>query len=128
MALEGRVDAPASAASAAGPGRVRAWSFQVAIVPCARYRAASLCALGVVSSLRAESLDVTDPGRNSAVSVAAGARVGLDWPLSETFSLDTHLDATADLRRVHMQLGGADAWTAPLVAAAAAAGVMAHFQ
>jgi hypothetical protein len=128
LALEGRVDAPASAASAAGPGRVRVWSFQAAIVPCARYRVASFCALGVVSSVRGESADVTNPGRDSAISVAAGARVGLDWPLSETFSLDTHLDATADLRRVHMQLGGADAWTAPPVAAAAAVGVMAHFQ
>jgi hypothetical protein len=127
--LEVRADAPASAASKVGPGRVRAWSLQAAFVPCARYRDASLCAVGVVGLLDGQSTGVTDPGADSGLFVSAGARVGFDWPLSETLSLRTHLDATIDLRRAHLQIGGeGDAWIAPLVAAAAAAGVAAHFE
>lgn len=121
-------DAPASAASRGSPGRVRAWSLQATVVPCLRFGEASLCAVGVLGQLYARSTGITDPRANSTPFVAAGARVGFDWPLSERFSLRTHLDATMDLRRVRLEIGGADAWTAPLVAAAAAAGVAAHFE
>jgi hypothetical protein len=126
--LEVGGDAPASAASRGSPGRVRAWSLQATVVPCLRFGDASLCALGVLGQLYARSTGITDPRANSTPFVAAGARVGFDWPLSERFSLRTHLDATMDLRRVRLEIGGADAWTAPLVAAAAAAGVAAHFE
>jgi hypothetical protein len=127
VSVEGRVDAPASAASASSPGRVRAWSVQAALVPCARYRDASFCAVGVLGQLRAVSTGITDPRSDDGLFVAAGARVGFDWPLSERFSLRTHLDATVDLRRAHMQIGGRDAWPAPAFAGAAAAGLAAHF-
>jgi hypothetical protein len=126
--LELRGDAPASAASKVGPGRVGAWSIQAAFVPCARYRDASLCAIGVLGRLHGESTGITDPSAASGLFLAAGARVGFDWPLSERLSLRTHLDATVDLRRAHLQIGGADAWTAPLVAAAVGAGLAAHFE
>jgi hypothetical protein len=125
--VEVRGDAPASAPSASSPGRVRAGSLQLALVPCARYRAASFCALGVLGQLRAVSTGITDPRAVEGLFVSAGARVGFDWPLSERLSLRTHLDATVDLRRAHLQIGGMDAWTAPLVAGTAAAGLVAHF-
>jgi hypothetical protein len=127
VSVEGRVDAPASAASASTPGRVSAWSVQAALVPCARYRDASFCAVGVLGRLRAVSTGITDPRPDEGLFVAAGARVGFDWPLSETLSLRTHLDATVDLLRAHMQIGGKPAWTAPPFAGAAAAGLAAHF-
>ena len=125
--VEVRGDAPASTASASSPGRVRAWSLQAALVPCARYRAASFCAVGVLGQLHAQSTGITDPRAADGLFVAAGARVGFDWPLSERFSLRTHLDATVDLDRAHMQIGGKPAWTAPPLAGTAAAGLVAHF-
>jgi hypothetical protein len=126
--FEVRGDAPASTESAASPGRVRAWSLQAAFVPCARHRNASLCAIGVLGLLRGESTGITDPRADAGLFVAAGARVGFDWPLSERLSLRTHLDATLDLRRAHLEVGGVDAWTAPLVAGAAGAGLAANFE
>jgi hypothetical protein len=126
--IEVRGDAPASAASAATVGRVHAWSLQAALVPCARYLQASFCAVGVLGQLRAESTGITDPRADEALFVSAGARVGVDWPLSERLSLRTHVDATVDLRRVHLQIGGGEAWTAPLVGGVAGAGLVAHFR
>jgi hypothetical protein len=126
--LEVRADAPASTASMVSPGRVRAWSLQAAFVPCARYRDVSFCAVGVVGMLNGQSTGITDPRADSGLFVAAGARVGFDWPLSDRLSLRTHLDATVDLRRAHLEIGGADAWPAPVVAGAAGAGVAANFE
>ncbi len=128
LAIEAGGNAPTSTASATGPGRVRVWSIQAAIVPCARFDDVSLCALGILSVVHGESVDITDPASNSAFSVATGARVAFEWPMSETFSLRTHLDAIVDLRRAHMVIGGGEAWTTPLVAGAVAAGVAAHFE
>ena len=54
--------------------------------------------------------------------------MGFDWPLSERLSLRTHLDATVDLLRAHMQIGGAAPGRLPLFAGAAAAGLAAHFE
>jgi hypothetical protein len=127
VSVEGRVDAPASAASTSSAGRVSAWSVQAALVPCARYGDASFCAVAVLGQLRAVSTGITDPRSDEGLFVAAGARVGFDWPLSERLSLRTHLDATVDLLRAHMQIGGKPAWTAPPFAGAAAAGLAAHF-
>jgi hypothetical protein len=76
--VEVRGDAPASAASASTPGRVRAWSLQIAAVPCAHYRAASFCALGVLGQLRAVSTGITDPRHDEGLFVSTGARVGFD--------------------------------------------------
>jgi hypothetical protein len=78
--------------------------------------------------LHGQSTGITDPSEASAFSAAAGARAGFDWPVSQTFSLRTHLDATVDLRPLHMQIGGRDAWVAPLIAVAAAAGVAVRFE
>jgi hypothetical protein len=128
VSFEVRGDAPASTESAASPGRVRAWSLQAAFVPCARYRDAALCAIGVLGLLRGDSTGITDPRADAGLFVATGARVAFDWPLSERLSLRTHLDATLDLRRAHLEVGGVDAWTAPLVAGAAGAGLAANFE
>jgi hypothetical protein len=126
--VELRADLPAGAASAVGPGRVRVWSYQTALVTCARRRAASLCALGSVGLLYAESSGITDPRSDSGFFVTAGARAGFEWPLSDRFSFRAHLDALVDLRRVRLQIGGADAWLVPIVAGSGGAGIAANFE
>ena len=68
------------------------------------------------------------PGRIPVCSSRPGRASAFDWPLSERLSLRTHLDATLDLRRAHLEVGGVDAWTAPLVAGAAGAGLAANFE
>jgi hypothetical protein len=127
LSLELRGDAPSSRGSAAGPGHVRAWSYQATLAPCARYVSASFCVLGAVGLLYARGEGITDPRSDDAVFVTVGARVQGDWPLSAAFSLRAHADGTFDLRRASLQIGGADAWTAPLFAVAAGVGVVAHF-
>jgi hypothetical protein len=128
LSFELRADAPVSASNATGAGRVRAWSYELALAPCARYRAVSLCALGAVGLLYARGDDITDPRSESTVFATAGARVGADWPLSAAISLRTHLDANAELRRIHLQIGGSDGWTSPLAAFSAGAGIAARFK
>jgi hypothetical protein len=126
--VEVRADAPAATASAVGRGRIRAWSYQAVFVSCVRYSEASLCAVGAVGLLYGESTGITTPGSDSGRFAAAGARVGYDWPLSDRFFLRTHLDAMVDLYRARLQIGGADAWTVPLIAAAGGAGIAANFE
>ncbi|HEX4446941.1 MAG TPA: hypothetical protein VH044_09400 [Polyangiaceae bacterium] len=128
ITLELRADAPASTTSASGPGSVRAWSYQAALVPCARYGAASFCAVGAVGVLFGESSGVTNPGSDTGLFAVAGARLGFDWPLSARFSLRAHLDALFDLRRATLRIGDAAAWTAPLLAGTAGAGLAANFE
>jgi hypothetical protein len=107
---------------------VRAWSYQALLVSCLRYSKASLCAVGAVGVLYGESMGITNPASDSGGIVLAGARLGYDWPLSERFYLRAHIDAMADLNRPRLQIGGGDAWTAPLVAASGGAGIAANFQ
>jgi hypothetical protein len=128
LSLEVRADAPVSANSAAGTGRVRAWSYAIAVAPCARYRVASLCAVGAVGLLYGRADDITDPRSDSTLFATAGARLGADWPLSGAISLRTHLDASAELRRIHLQIGGSDGWISPLAAFSAGAGIAARFE
>ena len=126
--VEVRADAPAATPSAVSPGRVRAWSYQAVLVSCVRYREASLCAVGAVGVLYGESTGITNPSSDSGPFVTAGARVGYDWPLSDRFYLRTHLDAMVDLDRARLQIGGGDAWTAPLIAASGGAGIATIFE
>jgi hypothetical protein len=126
--VEVRADVPSDTASAAGPGRVQAGSYQVALVSCVNYGQASLCAVGAAGVLRGNSTGVTNPASDSGPLVSAGARVMYDWPLSDRFSLRTHLDAMINLDRARLQIGGDDAWTAPIVAGSGGAGIAASFE
>jgi hypothetical protein len=128
IALELRADAPASTSSAEGAGSVRAWSYGLSLVPCGRVGALSLCALGTASLVYARGEGITVPQSDHGVAAAAGARVGLEWPLSSVFALRTHLDGLVALRRVHLQIDGEDAWTAPVASVALAAGIAARFE
>jgi hypothetical protein len=127
ISLELRGDTPGVSDSAVGPGRVHVWSTQALVVPCGRLSMVSLCALGAVGAVHGASTAVTNPASSWGLLVAAGARAGVDWPLSRRFFVRAHLDATVDLLRAHMRINGQDAWTAPLFAGAVGAGVGATF-
>jgi len=127
VSLELRADTPGVTNSAAGPGRVHAWSAQALLVPCGRISHVSLCALGAIGGLRGWSTAITDPGSAWGLFVSAGARVAFDWPLSRRFFVRAHLDATAAVLRAHMLINGADAWRAPLFGGAVGVGVGATF-
>jgi hypothetical protein len=126
--LELRADAPASAESSAGTGRVMASSYDAAVVPCAHYGAAFLCAVGVLGLLHAKGSGVSTPRAASTFVVAAGGRVGLQWPLSRGLSLLARLDLLVDLRRATFVLDGDNAWTAPIVAGVAGVGFLTNFE
>jgi hypothetical protein len=128
ITLEVRADAPASTANARGPGSVHAWSYQAAVVPCARYLGASLCAVGAAGMLSAESSGITNPASATGIFAVAGARVGFDWSLSRRLTLRTHVDALFDLRRATLRISDAAAWTAPVLGGTAGAGLAANFE
>jgi hypothetical protein len=128
IALELRADAPASTASETGAGYARAWSYGLSLVPCGRAGVLSLCALGTASLVYARGAGITDPQSDHGVAAAVGARVGLEWPLSSVFALRTHLDGLLALRRLHLQIDGENAWTAPIGSVALAAGIVARFE
>jgi hypothetical protein len=126
--LELRADAPASADNAAGAGRVTSSSYVAALAPCAHYRGAFLCTLGLLGILHAQGSGVTNPRSGSMLVAAAGGRLGYEWPLSPRISLRAHVDLVVDLRRATFLIDERGAWTAPPLAEAAGLGLLVYFE
>lgn len=87
-----------------------------------------MCAVGVLGLLHAKGSGVSTPRAASTFVVAAGGRVGLQWPLSRGLSLLARLDLLVDLRRATFVLDGDNAWTAPIVAGVAGVGFLTNFE
>jgi hypothetical protein len=126
LGLEMRADAPASA-SGPGAGTVTSSLYLASVVPCAHYEFASLCGTGAVGWMQASGSGVSTPHGAGTLFVSAGARIALEWPLSQTFSFRVHGDLIADLRRPTFVLDGASAWSAPPVAGSTAMGLLGRF-
>ena len=125
LALEARIDAPASMDVAPG-GRVTSWIFGAGLVPCGHYAVASLCAVGFLGSLQAWSSNVSSPRADQALFVAAGGRVGLEWPLSDALALRAQLDVLRNVRPAAFQID-TQVWSAPDFLVTAGAGVAVRF-
>ncbi|MGO9839039.1 MAG: hypothetical protein ACLP1X_33060 [Polyangiaceae bacterium] len=128
VSFELHADAPASAQSAAGIGRVTANSYAAAVVPCVHYGDGFVCAVGALGDLHAEGSAVSTPRSASTLVAAAGGRVGLEWPLSRKLSLLARFDLLVDLRRATFVLAGENAWTAPVFAGVVGAGFLTSFE
>jgi hypothetical protein len=127
--FELRADAPASADSNTGSGRVTGSSYAAALVPCVHYGDAFLCAVGVLGLLHGEASGIAAPRSAPPTAVvAAGGRVGFEWPLSPRVALRARLDLMVDLRPTTFVIDGQDAWTARTLAGAVGAGIFAYLE
>lgn len=127
--FELRADAPASAQSNTGSGRVTGSSYAAALVPCVHYGDAFLCAVGVFGLLHGEASGITAPRSAPPTAVvAAGGRVGFEWPLSQRVALRARLELMEDLRPTTFLIDGQDAWTARTLAGTVGAGIFAYLE
>jgi hypothetical protein len=126
VGVEGRGDLPTSQ-DALGGGSVEASLLLASLVPCWHREALFVCGLGSFGVLRGAG-DGVDKKRDDATLFGeAGARVGLEIPVSAPFSFVVHGDLAAITTPTELHLAGREVWTtAPLSAAVGVAGQL-HF-
>jgi len=126
--LELRVDAPSSknvTTNDAQDGSVTSWMYAGSFVPCTHYRFASLCAVGLVGSLRGYS-DAQMPFTRSAIVGAVGGRVGGEWGITEALALRAHVDLLGNLAPTSLLID-AGSWTASPISVSTGVGLVARF-
>jgi hypothetical protein len=130
LAVEIRADLPESMArsDALGGGRVEAWLAAVGLAPCVHAGYVLACVVGALGSLQASGRDIDPQLSKTAPFVAAGLRLGVEWPESTMFALRVRADGLANLRRARLTLGQSDeVWGAPPFAGTLGVGVVARF-
>jgi hypothetical protein len=128
VALELRVDAPSSTnvtANNAQGSSVASWMYAGDFVPCAHYRFASLCAVGLVGSLQAHS-DAEVSFTRSAILGAVGGRVGGEWGITQALALRAHVDLLGNLAPTSLLIDGRS-WTASPVSVSTGVGLVVRF-
>jgi hypothetical protein len=133
LALELRADASEGATRPAslGGGAVESSLYAAQLVPCWTISYFAICGLGVLGALEASGTDIVPSTTRTTLFAAAGARIGVEWPLPAGFGLRLHTDGLVDLHRPTLALGQDgedDVWTAPQLAGAVGIGVAKHFQ
>jgi hypothetical protein len=99
-------------------GHVMSARVAVTIAPCAHRRPAFVCALAQVGWLHAWGWGLSEGGSGDAPLVAAGGRVGAEWPLSSHIFMRIHADLLGNLNRADFQLDNQTPWpTLPVIAA-----------
>ncbi|HZU84638.1 MAG TPA: hypothetical protein VE987_17030 [Polyangiaceae bacterium] len=111
LGLEGRADAPDTAAFAAG-GRATILLFAGNVDACAHVGPTFVCALGSLGWLHASGSDVQVSRSGSAYALGVGPRAGIDLPLNAWFALDVHGDLLFNVLRPAVALNGA-VWSLP---------------
>jgi hypothetical protein len=125
LALEGRVDAPAS--TSPSQGQIATWLIAGNLVPCLHFGPGSACLLGSLGQLRAFASSGSSPSSGTALFAAAGARLGGELRLSDVLALRMHADFLVNIDPCIVRLGGNQVWPAPDVAGTLGAGLVVHF-
>jgi hypothetical protein len=82
----------------------------------------------MLGSLQASGQDIDPRSSRATPFVAAGLRLGIEWPESTMVALRVHVDGLANLHRTRLMLGQTDeVWVAPPFAGTAGAGVVVRF-
>jgi hypothetical protein len=126
LGIEGRIDAPATAA-AMGGGKVAAWTVLGAVLPCLHGGPVFACAVAEAGAMQASSDGVAVARSTSLAWLAAGLRLGVEVPIQGLTHLRIRSDLVGDLDPATLRLNDAVAWNAPRVAASLGADVVAHF-
>jgi hypothetical protein len=116
-----------SVPSTLGEGRVESSVAAGALVPCGHVGVVFLCAVGELGRWTAWGLDVIGSQTRGTLFAEAGARVGLEWPLSETLALRLRGDALLNLHQSALELVGRS-WPAPSVSYDAGLGLAITFR
>jgi hypothetical protein len=124
--LEARADLPASLMQDDGTG-VRSSLLVANLVPCGHVAIASFCALASAGALHGEGLNVGTPDRQVTFYAAAGARGGIEVPLTGAIVARVHADLLLPITRTSLKSRGLEYWTTPPVSGVLALGVIAHF-
>jgi hypothetical protein len=116
LSIEVRVDAPASDTVTAPAGaRVRTFAAGGALIPCGHLGPMFGCGVIAASAVSGSSEGVDMPRSDVGPYVGAGARIGLEAPLSSRFAIRLLGEGLASVRSVRLILDGAEVWkTAPL--------------
>jgi hypothetical protein len=116
LSIEARVDAPASDSVTAPAGaRVRTFAAGGALIPCGHLGPVFGCGVLAAAAVSGSSEGVDMPRSDVGPYVGAGARIGLEAPLSSRFAIRLLGEGLASVRSVHLVLDGAEVWkTAPL--------------
>jgi hypothetical protein len=99
-----------------------AYLLAIALVPCAHFGRAFACAVVDLGWLHAWASGLTHPRSDDAPFVAAGGRVGVEWPLSGRLVVRLHADLVADLTPPRFVLDG-QSWAASAGAGSFGVGV-----
>lgn len=114
--LELRADLPATANIAGGGGGgVRTWLVAAALVPCWRVAWASMCAVGLLGRLQAETVDVASPTRETFAFAAAGLRFAADFPLAEGLAVRFGGDLLGTITPFVLDVDGQRVYDSPVV-------------
>jgi hypothetical protein len=127
LALEGRIDAPSSAA-AWGGGSVSSWLLLGALSPCVHFERFFGCALLQGGSAQVAGNGVRNEGAESVPWWAAGGRVGVYLPLGGSLLLRFRSDLVANLAPFTLQLNGQRAWNTPPIAGDAGVDLILRFR
>jgi hypothetical protein len=125
LAVEGRLDLPASTSVAIGG--VRTTLAFAALVPCVHIGLARGCAIGAIGALYGSGYGIDMPFHRHTFYAAAGGRVGAELPLSRRLALDLHLDLLGTLTSTRLEVDHTTVWTTPPISAALALGIAATF-
>jgi hypothetical protein len=127
LGIEGQAGLPSAQPSPSGSGRVVAWAWSAALVPCRRFSFLSACAVASAGEIIAHGEGVSLTRTQTAAYGALGGRVGAEWGWADRWALEFHGDLVAPITRVHFVVDGGDIWQAPTVMGAVGGGLAVRF-
>jgi hypothetical protein len=86
------------------------------LLPCGHVGVLFGCARGSLGRLRAEGLDVTQPGESSAIWAAVGLRAGAEVPLFGLLSVRVHADGDVQATRYALRINESTKFRYPAAA------------
>ncbi|HSY24248.1 MAG TPA: hypothetical protein VK841_19105 [Polyangiaceae bacterium] len=92
------------------PGQIESVLLLAVFAPCLHFGPAFACALGEVGVQADKSLSIALPNTAQTAFGAAGARIGLEVPVSRQFYLRLHVDGLFNLNPVTVNVDGGSAW------------------
>ena len=78
-------------------------------------------------TLRGEGVSVGTPQRAATPYVAVGARIGLEWGVSQGLAVRLHTDLLAPVTPTTLSDRDQEVWTTPAISAAAGVGLLGRF-
>lgn len=128
LSLEGRLDAPSSESIPGAPGRVVTQYAGGKALACVHAKAPFACLSFGAGSFSGRGEGVTEPRASAALLFTAGARVGVDVPLSDSFALQPFADLEVPLARHEVQISGITRFRLPILAGSLGASLALRFR